>query len=250
MKSTLLVLFSVLLLPLLLRAQTTPSGELEIHDLHITIEDTAHRPFDAAIVEVSLMSAQGYQNGQTVSRDTVEYVLGDENGTRNSVNDGEANARVLVPSSGEPFHYRFRVRGPEGKVYVTRDDLAIDMNTRSLRLVAIVRAPVNNQERWGSLLFFGVAVVLVILTFGYLAFRRMLFNRRMNVHNAILWSNILTVFYILLAISTVLLAYCFPSLFTAAAWTTYLGLVVIFLGIYLFGFTVMLLMTRPVGVRS
>jgi hypothetical protein len=95
-----------------------------------------------------------------------------------------------------------------------------------------------------------IAVVLIFATFFYLAFRRMLFNRRMEVAGAVTWSSIITLLYLILASCTVLVAYLNPSLLTQQAVNTYIGLIVTFIGCYFFGTIVMVLMTRPRAARS
>jgi hypothetical protein len=113
-----------------------------------------------------------------------------------------------------------------------------------------VRAPVTHDETYGGIIFAIIAVTLIMVTFFYFAFRRMLFNRRMEVASAITWSNIITLLYLILASCTVLVAYLNPSLLTQQAVNTYIGLTVTFIGFYFLGLIVMILMTRPRAVRS
>ena len=120
----------------------------------------------------------------------------------------------------------------------------------AIHLRAKMRAPVTHDEVYGGIIFTMIAVALILVTFFYFAFRRMLFNRRMEVASAVSWSNIITLLYLTLASCTVLVAYLNPSLLTQQAVNTYIGLIVTFIGFYFLGLIVMILMTRPRAVRS
>lgn len=249
----------LLSLPLLLGfapAQTQPGEEssiLQVRSLPVDLRDDTDRPFETASLSITLASAPGYQNGQSVSKNAVQFVVGDPEGKPYPVEDGQGNVALLAPgdTQSQPFEYHFSAKGSDGKTYVTESPVQIDSATpRAIHLRAKMRAPVTHNEIYAGIIFAAIAIALILLTFFYLAFRRMLFNRRMEVSSAVIWSNIITLIYLVLASCTVLIAYLNPSLLTQQAVNTYIGLVVTFLGLYFFGFIVMMLTTRPRAVRS
>ncbi len=117
------------------------------------------------------------------------------------------------------------------------------------RLASDRYAPPNYAEEAGAILCSLAADGLVFATFFFLIFRRMLFNRRMDVTTASFWSNILTLLFTLIAASAEIAAFTAPNLFGRST-NTYLGLAIIFLGLYLFGTTLMMLLTRRRALRS
>ena len=217
------------------------------------LRDDADRRFDTARLNVTLAAAPGYENGQTLSKGSVQFNVADPDGKSYPVEDGQGNVALLAPgdSNSQPFKYSFSAKGRDGVVYVTDSPVEVDSTTpRTIHLRARMRAPVTHDEVYGGAIFAIIAVALILITFSYFAFRRMLFNRRMEVASAVTWSNIITLLFLILASCTVLVAYWNPSLLTQQAVNTYIGLIVTFTGFYLFGLIVMLLMTQPRSVRS
>jgi hypothetical protein len=232
-----------------------PEGNnaLGVRSLAVDLRDDADRPFETASLSVTLASAPGYQKGQSVSSGSVQFSVGDPDGKSYPVEDGRSNVALLVPgdAQSQPFNYIFSAKGGDGAVYVTDSPVDVDATMpRVVHLRARMRAPVTHNEMYGGICFAVIAVVLIFATFFYLAFRRMLFNRRMEVAGAVTWSSIITLLYLILASCTVLVAYLNPSLLTQQAVNTYIGLIVTFIGCYFFGTIVMVLMTRPRAARS
>jgi hypothetical protein len=229
------------------------SNAIQVRTVPVELRDAADRPFETSRLTVALTVAPGYQNGQSVSKGTAEFGVGDSVGKSYPVEDGRASVVLLAPSDpqSQPFQYDFSANGADGKVYVTDSPVEVTSEMpRAIHLRSRLLAPVSHSEIYGSVLFAIAAVALILLTFFFLAFRRMLFNRRMEVGSAVVWSGILTLVYLVLASCTVLIAHLNPSLLTQQAVNTYIGLVVTFIGLYFFGLVVMLLLTRPRAVRS
>jgi hypothetical protein len=237
-------------------AQAQATGEsnaLQVRSLPVDLRDDADRKFDTAKLSVTLAAAPGYENGQTLSKGPVQFNVADPEGKSYPVEDGQSNVALLTPgdAQSQPFKYNFSAKGSDGEVYVT--DLPIEVDStmpRAIHLRARMRAPVRHDEVFGGIIFSIIAIVLILVTFFYFAFRRMLFNRRMEVSSAVSWSNIITLLYLILASCTVLVAYLNPSILTQQAINTYIGLVVTFVGFYFLGLIVMILMTRPRAIRS
>lgn len=230
-----------------------PTGGLAVKTMPVDLRDESNRPFETARLKVVLASAPGFEGGQSLTRDAVAFTVGEQDGKTYPVENGQARVALLTPSDdqSQPFQYEFSAKGSDGATYVTDSPVEVGASAPyAIHLRSVERAPLSHNERYGALLFALVAVALIVLTFFYLAFRRMLFNRRMEVHSAVLSSYILTFLYLIVASSTILAAYFNPSLLTRQANTTYMGLVIVFLGVYLFGLLVMMLMTRPRPARS
>ena len=231
--------------------QTYPPCEpLQVHNVKVTLEDTSGRPFDSASLDVSLVSASGYESGQVLSCGPVQFAVGEENVKTFPVRRGETTVPLLVPADPqkESFRYQFRARGADGESYVSHS-WEVNTYTHTIALICDRNAPLRAPEVGGGLGFGVLALGLVLATFFYLGFRRMLFNRRMEVGSAVLWSTIITLFYLVLLSATVFLAYLYPSLLSKAV-TTYAGLIFAFLGVYLLGLIFLMLTTRPRAGRS
>jgi hypothetical protein len=232
------------------RAQVASSGgasELTTREVGITLVDQYGRPFREAGVAVALNPGGSY--GDAVAAEGVEFLV--NQAKTYPIRYGRAMVRLVVPSdAGQSLSYLMQAKGPGGEVYASRR-VEVSRNTREVRLTAFqVRAPNTQEETLAGVLFTVAALALVIVTFFYFGFRRMLFNRRMEVASASLWSAILTLFYILVVAGTISLAYFSPTLLTQNYLTSYAGLVTIFVGIYLLGFVFLWLMTRPQLERS
>jgi hypothetical protein len=226
---------------------------LQVKNVAVELRDLSDRPFETATINVNMVQAPGYTNGQTLSCGSVQYTVGDNESKPFTVDEGKANITLLAPpdTQGQPVLYNFNSRGPDGNTYLTESPQTIFATTSRIRLIARYKAPVTHYEKWAAMAFAVIAVALIFATFFLLAFRRMLFHRRMTVASATLWSNIITLLYLLLASCTILLAYLNPSLVTKQAFNTYIGLVLMFLGLYFLGFIFMMLMTQPrAAVRS
>jgi hypothetical protein len=249
-------LLSMLILTGVLTGSAQPAGAagaLAARTMPVDLRDEANRPFETARLTVVLVAAPGYENGQSLTKNEVEFTVGEHEGKTYPVENGRASVAMLAPSDdqSQPFQYEFSAKGGDGATYVTDSPVEVGAAApHAIHLHSITKAPLSHNERYSAMMFAIIAIALVVLTFFYLAFRRMLFNRRMEVHSAVLGSYILTFLYLILASSTILVAYFNPSLLTSQASTTYMGLVVVFLGVYLFGLLVMMLMTRPRLARS
>lgn len=251
-----ILMLSMALIAGIATAQGQPAGDsnaLQVRSLSVDLRDDADRRFDTAKLSVTLASAPGYENGQTLSKGSVQFNVADSEGKFYPVEDGQSNVALLAPgdAQSQPFRYNFSAKGSDGETYVTESPVEVDSTMpHAIHLRAKMRAPVTHDEVYGGIIFTMIAVALILVTFFYFAFRRMLFNRRMEVASAVSWSNIITLLYLTLASCTVLVAYLNPSLLTQQAVNTYIGLIVTFIGFYFLGLIVMILMTRPRAVRS
>lgn len=243
---------SVLLLTGLLTAvgwaqSPATQSDLNIQEVRVTVADNSGRSFQSGEIRIALTGAES--TNEAINVGGVEFLPGAEK--RYPLRDGVATARLIVPvDSGRSLSYVFRASGPQGRVCASRT-VAVSVSTREVRILSTnCNAPATSTEIYGAA-FFGIAALgLIVTTFFYWGFRRMLFGRRMEVSSASLWSNILTLFYLVVASGTILAAYLTPSLLAPSAQSTYIGLVMIFVGIYLLGFLFLMLMTRTPAVRG
>ena len=218
---------------------------LQVQNVHATIVDRSGRSFNSGTLTTALAYAPGYDSGQTIGAESVEFTVGD--GTKSyPIHDGGADLKLLVPAdaSKDPFKYQFIARESGGEPFLTRN-VEVSGKTRTLSFVAPDKhAPLSSGEKVGGTIFSLVTVALIFATFFFMAFRRMLFNRRMEVSSATLWSNILTFLFVVIAACTIVAAFMTPELLTTSA-NTYLGLAAVFIGVYSLGIVFMLLATRP-----
>jgi len=225
-------------------------NKLQVQNVTVVLNDRSGRPFQGGTLETTLISAPGFESGQTIGTESVQFGVGDGKKLY-PIQDGKAETKLLIQSdpSQPPFKYQFSGKDGSGNRFVSRS-IDVSGQTHMITLVApSVAAPLSTVEKVSGLLFCIITLALILATFLYKGFRRMLFNRRMEVHSAVLWSWILTLLYVLIAAATVIVAFLRPDLMSRAT-STYIGLVLVFLGLYFLGFIFLFLSTRPHAVRS
>jgi hypothetical protein len=223
---------------------------LQVHNLTLILADRSGRLFDEGTVETTLIAAPGYENGQTVGNDTMQFNLGDSPKTF-PIRDGKADVKLLIQGdpAKEPFKYQFAGKRLNGSRFVSKT-VEVTAETKSITLMAPdITAPLTRMETFGGIAFIVLALVLVAATFFYWGFRRMLFNRRMEVHSAVPVSRIITLLYVLITLAIAIVAWLRPDLWSRAN-STYIGLFLIFFALYGIGFFFLFFFTRPRAVRS
>lgn len=223
-------------------AQTSgTSPDLATRDVRITAADSAGRSFPDGTVIISMTQTEGVSDALNVGG--VEFVPGIEK--RYPVRDGVATAQLIVSSDAGPsLEYSLKLKDGSGQQCATRT-LETSLSMREVPLVSRnCKASPSHQEIYGAGFFGAASIGLIVATFFYWSFKRMLFGRRMEVGDATMWSTVVTLFYLVVASGTVAVAYFSPTLLSSAAQTTYVGLVVIFVGIYLLGTLSLFLITQ------
>ena len=128
--------------------------------------------------------------------------------------------------------------------------MEVTAETKRITLMATdTTAPLTRMETLGGIAFIVLAWVLVVATFFYWGFRRMLFNRRMEVHSAVPLSRIITLLYVLITLAIAIVAWLRPDLWSHAN-STYIGLFLFFFALYGLGFFFLFFFTRLRAVRS
>lgn len=231
----------------LARAQ---GDNLQVQNVTVIVTDRAGRVFEDGILETTLIAAPGFDTGQTLGTETVQFNVGDTAKTF-PIREGRADTRLLVQgdTSKEPFKYQFAAKSPDGRRVVSKN-IDVTPNIKSLTLVAPdIMAPHTRTETTLGIAFLVIAAALVIVTFFYMGFRRMLFRRRMEVESARPASTIITFIYLLIMIMIVAAAWFRPDLWSAAS-STYVILGGIFFVLFGVGFFFMIFLTRHKAVRS
>lgn len=226
------------------------SDSLQIQNVTVVVTDRSGRLFDAGTLETTLISAPGYEAGQTLGTESLQFSVGD---TAKSfpIRDGRADTRLLVQgdTSKDPFKYQFAGKSPDGSRFVSKT-IDVTPNTKSLTLVAPdVIAPHTRMETLLEIAFLVIAFAAVLRAFFYMGFRRMLFNKRMEVESAATASTILSLVYLLIAVVIAAAAWGWPDLLSGAN-RTYLILCSIFLVLFGFGVFLMIFFTRKPVIRS
>ena len=232
-------------------AVSLAQNEPQVQNVTVTVTDRSERLFDEGTVEVTLISAPGYESGQTIGTEAVQFSVGDVSKPF-PIRQGAADTKLLIQgdASKDPFKYQLSAKGPDGSRIVSKS-VDVTSNTRHITLVAPdVTAPLTRMEMFGGLAFVVLAAVLAIATFFYWGFRRMLFNRRMEVHSAVPASRIIAILYLLVIIALALAAWTKPDLLSDRATSTYVGLCLIFFGLYGIGLLFMFFLTRARAARS
>jgi len=243
----------VITLTLLAAGWTTcaAQNDPQVQNVVVTVTDRSERLFDQGTLELTLVSAPGYENGQTIGTETVQFTVGDISKPF-PIRGGNVDTRLLIQgdASKDPFKYQFSAKTPDGLRVVSKT-IDVTSTTRHITLVAPESvAPLSRMELYGGMGFVAAAAALVIATFFYMGFRRMLFRRRMEVSSAVPASRIITLVYLVIILAVALAAWAKPDLFSGRATSTYLGLGMIFLGLYGIGVLVLFLSTRSSAVRS
>ncbi len=226
------------------------SDSLQIQNVTVVVTDRSGRVFEAGTLDATLLSAPGYEAGQTLGTESVQFSVGD---TAKSfpIRDGRADTRLLVQgdASKDPFKYQFAGKSPEGSRFVSKN-IDVTPNTKSLTLVAPeVIAPHTRMETLLEIGFLVIAFAAVLRAFFYMGFRRMLFNRRMEVESAAPASTIITLVYLLIAVVIAAAAWGWPDLLSGANRTN-LILCTIFLVLFGVGLFLMVFFTRKPAIRS
>jgi hypothetical protein len=190
--------------------------DIRVQNVTVTVTDRAGRIFDEGTLESTLIAAPGYENGQTLGTETVQFNVGDLAKTF-PIRDGRADMRLLVQgdTSKEPFKYQLAGKLTDGRRFVSKN-IDVTPNTRSLTLVAPeIMAPHTRAEAVQGIGFFVIAAGLVVLTFFYWGFRRMLFNKKMEVESAKPLSTIYTLIGLLVLVLVVGFAWFRPDFWTS-----------------------------------
>jgi hypothetical protein len=226
------------------------ADNLQVQNVTVVVTDKSGRLFDAGTVEITLISAPGFENGQTLGTETVQFNVG-EAAKSFPIREGRADTRLLIQGdpSKDPFRYQLTGKGTNGLRFVSKN-VEVSALTKTIALVAPdTRAPLNRLESAAGAAFVAFGCALVLLTFFYWGFRRMLFNRRMEVHSAVAISKIISWLYVLITVAIAAAAWFRPDLWTRAT-STYLGLLLIFFALYGLGFFFLFFFTRARAVRS
>ena len=230
-------------------AQAPPPSGLATRDVRVTVKDQHGHPFDTGKVNVGLADATGHTPNQVIEAGGTSFTVGDEDGKPYPVKDGAADVRLIVSSDDSAdFRYRFTVKGNDGHQYVSRA-ISISSATRTVPLV-ITTYTFHPPVETACIAIAGfVALVMVILTFFFWAFRRLLFNNRMEVHSASSITWILTLVYLLIIVCCLAAAYL--QFWITMQYLQYdLGVVAVFLGFYLIGTLLLWIFSRPKAERS
>lgn len=226
------------------------SENIQVQNVTVVVTDKAGRVFDEGTLEATLIAAPGYENGQTLGTETVQFSVGDLAKTF-PIRDGRVDTRLLVQgdTSKEPFKYQLAGKLPDGRRFVSKN-VDVTPNTKSLTLVAPeIIAPHTTVEKVQGSAFLVIAVLLVVWTFFYRAFHRMLFNKRMEVDSARHASAVITLLYVLGIIAILGVAWFRPDFLTFAN-STYGVLLGSFVLSYLLGLFFVFFFTRKQPVRS
>lgn len=230
-KSRILVaLWAVLACLALVRVQAwcdeEPATGVKLETAQIRVLDEFGRPYqvptETAWLGVRL--AQGDNQNptlkglKTMATEGLEYdVESDEWGNYFPITDGTAEAKFVVfeDAARNPVNYELGLfeRTPSNgkKLVATFKNLwQAGQGAQTGVMKAGVRRPELTPEKlaiWGFIIGMGA---IAYGLFGIRLFRRMLFNKRLDVGSAITWSNILVLIFFLLAVIVATLMYLYP----------------------------------------
>jgi hypothetical protein len=107
-----------------------------------------------------------------------------------------------------------------------------------------VRRPELTPEKVAIGSFIFVSLIIGYLLFGRELFRRMLFNKRMEVASAVTWSNILVLIFLMLAVVVAVGMYVYPIILWDSLYNIYIVSILGYLAVLLVSYGVATAMTR------
>jgi len=204
-------------------AHADPSGETSLEEVHFQVLDAFDRPYEQArgmlAVGVRLTSegAPTIKGRKTFEAEGVEYRIDDDQYIQFPVVDSRADLRFVVfrDAGKNPVTYEMVLLKKKGSGWVSEalrpSRWSAGQGKTKAETRASSRAPWKTSEVLLILACTAVAAILVWATFGYWAFRRMLFVRRSEVAGAESKSKVLVLVGFLFAVAAAVVIFARPQ---------------------------------------